>query len=377
MYYYIRYGDFQQHVTQYHQETGKEVDFLDMVQYLCRKGMLSTQRPANPPFNPLTASMSNEGINQFVDQLVLTANTDASTTDLVQEADMFPGSTDVFIIRHPLYTSSILHRHNYFEINYVIHGQCNFRFENTSRILTPGDFCIIAAGSRHAIEVDEDATIFTIMLRKSTFGRVYMSLLNNQDVLSRFFYTSLINQSEYTNYIRFHCSPSPWIISLILNAMIECSRDDPYGNVCSVSMINQIFAYIMRNHEANIEMFSHQIDSEFAAILQHIQMHYQDLTLSQLASHFHYSVPHLCTLIKQSTGKTFSELVTELRLTDAANYLINSSMKVHEIAERVGYNSADHFSRTFRAKYNLSPQAYRRQFVEEDDVLIPFKNQDL
>ena len=41
--------------------------------------------------------------------------------------------------------------------------------------------------------------------------------------------------------------------------------------------------------------------------LQYIQHNYQTLTLASLAEFFHYSEPHLSTLIKQNTGKNFEK----------------------------------------------------------------------
>ena len=107
-------------------------------------------------------------------------------------------------------------------------------------------------------------------------------------------------------------------------------------------------------------------------MLQYIQHNYQSLTLSSLAELFHYSEPHLSTLIKQNTGFTFTELIKRLRLADATDYLLNTNLKIGEIAERIGYNSADHFSRIFRATYKMSPQEYRKQNQNTDTAFVPF-----
>ena len=113
--------------------------------------------------------------------------------------------------------------------------------------------------------------------------------------------------------------------------------------------------------------------SDFSLVLQYIQHNYQTLTLSSLAKLFHYSEPHLCTLIKQNTGLTFTELIKKLRLADATSYLLNTSMKIGEIAEQIGYNSADHFSRVFRSAYKMSPLEYRRQHKDKEPAFVPFE----
>ncbi len=373
--YYITYGVFQKHLTDYYKSTGKRMEFWEMMRYLRQNNMLSNKPVADRSPSRLMGELSVGEINDFVDSMQIMANSKSKDPQCVTENDMFLATTDVFIIRHPRYTKKLPHVHNYFEINYVLDGNATFYFEDRPQILKTGDFCFIAAGSRHALVIDDESTVFTIMLRRSTFCKTYFALLGNQDMLSHFFYGSLGKASECPNYMLFCCPPTKWLQNLILNAMVECYKFDTYSNVCCISMINELFAYLMRNHAQKVELFNYKIGSEFAPVMQYIQDHHRTLTLSALAEHFHYSSPYLCKLIKQSTGKNFSDLVKELRLTDATGYLINTSMKIHEIAERVGYNSADHFCRTFRAQYKMSPQAYRKQFAEENDAFFSFQTQ--
>lgn len=372
MYYYISCGVFQQQLKEHWEKTGTRYEFWEMMNILYQRGLLSNEPPAlYVPKQPL-GEMTIEEMERFIDSLTLMANTDSKDPSRVTESDIFPLATDVFIIRHPRYTRKLPHVHNYFELNYVMHGSCTFYFNDTPKTLHTGDVCIISAGAQHAVVIDDDSLVFTVMLRKSTFTKTYLSLLNNNDLFSHFFYASL-SDAENGNYVQFSCPPSRGLQSLFINAMVECYHSDIYSNVCCVSMINEMFVYMMRNRSENVDMFNRHINSEFAPVMQYIQDHYQSLTLSELAAHFHYSVPYLCTIIKQRTGKNFSEVVKELRLGDATGYLINTNMKVHEIAEKVGYNSTDHFSRTFRAQYHMSPQAYRKQFAEENDTFAPFQ----
>ena len=48
-------------------------------------------------------------------------------------------------------------------------------------------------------------------------------------------------------------------------------------------------------------------------------------------------------------------------MNHAMEFLMNTSLKVSEIADAVGYDSVDHFSRTFRKVYGSSPQEYKKQ----------------
>ena len=63
-------------------------------------------------------------------------------------------------------------------------------------------------------------------------------------------------------------------------------------------------------------------------------------------------------------------------MSEAVDYLTNTNLKVSEIAEKVGYNSADHFSRVFRKTYHMSPQEYRRKNSQMEENFIPFETNE-
>lgn len=87
---------------------------------------------------------------------------------------------------------------------------------------------------------------------------------------------------------------------------------------------------------------------------------YRFLNLNSLASFFNYSESHLSSIIKKNTDLSFIKLITSLKLSDAVDYLKNSDISIEKISELIGYNSSDHFSRTFKKYYGCSPQQYRK-----------------
>lgn len=361
MSYYITYGEFQQHMKNYYLRTGNRLQFSEMVDYLYKKELLAdTIIPQIA--DSFYDDMSDDDFNKIVDQLVLNVypSDRAPLAKTVTESDIIPIARDVFIIRHPRYTRPQKHSHNFFEINYVASGQCSFYFEDTIRVMRTGELCLIAPFSVHDILVEDDSTIFTILIRKSTFDTTFFSLLSRNDLLSIFFRNILQNDSQ-ANYLLFFAKDNVWLKRIIRNMIGECGRTDKYSNNSCISWVNLLFSTLLRNYSQTLQYYNGQSNSDFSLVLQYIQHNFQTLTLSSLAKLFHYSEPHLCTLIKQNTGYTFTELIRRLRLSDAVNYLENTHLKINEIAEAVGYNSADHFSRVFRSAYKMPPLEYRKQ----------------
>ena len=371
MAYYITYGEFQKHMTEYYRTTGKRMQFPEMIEILYQRGLLMTERPADISKSRMFGDISDEEFDQIIDTLILTLSPNLHVSAYVSEEDIIPTARDVFIIRHPRFTRVMKHRHNYFELDFVANGSCTFYFENEVRTMQEGEVCIIAPNSLHDIEIlDEPTTVFCIMIRKSTFNTTFFSQLSQKDLLAHFFRT-ILQGDVHPNYLLFFVQDTKWIKTIVHNAMGECHKGDAYSNTSCINWMNLLFAHLLRTYSQTLQFYHYQMGYDFSLVLQYIQHNYRTLTLSSLAEFFHYSEPHLCTLIKQNTGRNFTELIRQLRMSDAVNMLTGTDLKISEIAERVGYNSADHFSRVFRTTYHMSPQEYRRVHKMEDDLFIP------
>lgn len=100
-------------------------------------------------------------------------------------------------------------------------------------------------------------------------------------------------------------------------------------------------------------------DERLIAMQNYIQSNYQTVTLEDMATHFHLSEPYVSKYIKEKSGKTFGELVQNIRMKKARALLKNSSMTVENIAYTVGYQNVEHFIRLFKKRYELTPIQYR------------------
>lgn len=102
-------------------------------------------------------------------------------------------------------------------------------------------------------------------------------------------------------------------------------------------------------------------DERLIEMLNYIQSNYQTITLEDMAKQFHLSEPYISKFIHEKSGKTFVEQVTNVRMKKARTLLKHGNMTVENIALSVGYSNVEHFTRTFRRLYNMSPVQYRSQ----------------
>ena len=367
MSYYISIGEFQKYLTDYYKKTGRKMTFPGMCQFLYEQNLLMED-----PIINHTEPVTEEEFYQMTSELLLKINIQDSNPIDVCVSVIIPEQRDVLIIRQFRDVRMTMHTHDFFEIDYVAKGECQFLYNNSSKQLGAGEFVIVPPDLLHDLVLIDDSILFCILLRKSTFDTAFFSLLSRNDALSIFFRNTL-QKGIHENFLLFYTDNNTKIKQIIQNAYLECYKNDPYGNFCCISWINILFSELLRNYSKSLQFYSNWKETDFSLLMQYIHYNYRTVTLSFLAELFHYNESYLSILIKQNTGFSFSELIKRQRLAEAEKYLKNTSIKIGEIAELVGYHSADHFSRVFRSVHHISPQEYRKNNRAEE-LLNPFLN---
>lgn len=99
-------------------------------------------------------------------------------------------------------------------------------------------------------------------------------------------------------------------------------------------------------------------------IVIYIQDNYTDKSLSlvQVADKFNISVPYLSKFFKEQTGINFNEYLNRIRLNEGKRLLKTTDMPIKEIAQTIGYNSANTFIRVFKKYENITPGQYRESY---------------
>jgi AraC-like DNA-binding protein len=78
------------------------------------------------------------------------------------------------------------------------------------------------------------------------------------------------------------------------------------------------------------------------------------------------SANHLSEKFKQVTGVNFVDYIARIRFEKACELLLNSNLRISEIAFTVGFQSLSQFNRVFKRSSGKSPTelraAYRQNF---------------
>ena len=84
------------------------------------------------------------------------------------------------------------------------------------------------------------------------------------------------------------------------------------------------------------------------------------LSIQKAAVLINLSPSAFCKFFKRMTGKTFSDYVNDIRITNVCSQLLASDRQIAEIAYGNGFETLTYFNRIFMKKINMRPSSYRK-----------------
>ncbi|OCN04505.1 hypothetical protein A4S06_02515 [Erysipelotrichaceae bacterium MTC7] len=93
--------------------------------------------------------------------------------------------------------------------------------------------------------------------------------------------------------------------------------------------------------------------------LAYISLHYtRAITLNQVAAYLDVTPFYLSKLLSTQMHKTFTEIVTELRI-EKSKEMLNENKKIKEIALDLGFQSQNYFTKVFKKVTGVTPKEYK------------------
>ncbi|GIP60692.1 response regulator [Paenibacillus sp. FSL W8-0186] len=136
--------------------------------------------------------------------------------------------------------------------------------------------------------------------------------------------------------------------------------------VLKFEMMDDIRSWLVRKAFEISETLRQRESSQCSRLIRDIlstmqeQMH-ENMTLKDIAHKFSFSPNYLGHLFKEEVGKTFSEMLVQLRMEKACELLRNPTLKIYEVADQVGYRYIPYFSRQFKETYGMTPMEFRKR----------------
>lgn len=109
----------------------------------------------------------------------------------------------------------------------------------------------------------------------------------------------------------------------------------------------------------NLKTTQSTISDRIRQVILYLNENYhKDLSLQNIADHFHIHKVYLSRSFKEETGNTLTSYLNYLRIEKAKLLLCMRTYRTNEIAYMVGFNNTQNFYNTFRKLVGCSPSDY-------------------
>lgn len=250
------------------------------------------------------------------------------------------------------------HSHDYVEMVYMCSGETTHIVNGKQIKLEQGNLLFMNQSAVHEVckPGNHDVAVNFIVLPE--FFSAPLSVIGEEQTpLRKFLVDCLCGCNSGAGYLYFDVAEVKPIQNLLENLLWILLNDTPNKQKMSQMTMALIFLQLM-NH-TDVLTTSDPEDAVTWQVLRYIEANYVNGSFSELVDKLHYDASWLSREIKRKTGKTYTQLVQEKRLAQAAFLLRNTQRNVSDIAIEVGYENISYFHRIFAETFERSPKHYR------------------
>ncbi len=284
-----------------------------------------------------------------------------SFNNIVNSKKMLSNGKLIDVRPHTRFVHFPEHSHDYVEIIYMCSGKTCHIVDGEPIELKEGELLFLCQRAKQEIlpaQMDDVAVNFIVL---PEFFDNALQMMGEEDTpLRRFVIDCLTNNGG--GYLHFCVSDVLPVQNLVENLIWTLVNEMPNKRNINQTTMGLLFLQLI-NHTDKL-VSSGKEDETVVRTLRYIEENYTVGSLRELAKLMHYDISYLSREIKLRTGKNYTELVQEKRLSQSCFLLKNTDMKIDDIAEKVGYENVSYFSRTFKKYYGITPGRYRKTVNE-------------
>ena len=250
------------------------------------------------------------------------------------------------------------HTHDYVEMVYMCAGSTTHRINGRKVVLEEGDLLLLSQHARQEVFVagEKDIAVNFIVLPEF-FDSTLRMLGEENSPLKQFAVDCLCGGKETKEFMHFKLNGILPVQNLIENLLWTLIQDMPNKRSINQTTMGLLFLHLL-NYTDTVT-YDSENEEAVIKVLRYIEGNYQNSSLTEAAAFLHYDLSWLSRQIKKETGKTYTEILQEKRMTKAAFLLKSTNLNIAEIAAAVGYDNLSYFYRLFFHTYGLSPKNYR------------------
>ena len=277
--------------------------------------------------------------------------------DVITGKKLLEQGNQITVRPHTRFVHFPEHTHDYVEIVYMCRGKTTHIVNDTRIVLSEGELLLMGQNTRQEILPAGEGDIAVNFIVQPEFFGGTLDFLGSEETPLRDFIVRCLCGDNPSGYLHFKVADVKPVQNLVENLLWTLISDTPNRRSINQLTMGLLFVQLL-NHTDKLTIGNKEQDT-IVWVLRYIEEHFADGSLTEIADILHYDVTWLCREIKRRTGKTYTQLLQEKRLSQAAWLLRNTNQKVADIGISVGYENLSYFHRIFAQHFGISPKAYR------------------
>lgn len=242
------------------------------------------------------------------------------------------------------------HYHRGHELYYLMRGHTKYFIGSDIYYLKRGNMVFVPKGVLHITDNEECIDLTRVLV---TF---------TDDMLDE--YTMHYLEELYNDkFVFFPDEHLPKIEELLHKMALESNRKSSDKDYLIKLYIKELLVLISRYriHKANVQLSDAQIIMK--EVTDYISANYdKQLSEEEISKKFAMSRSHFSRKFRSVTGLSYSEYVTNVRITNAETLLRESRLSITDIAQRCGFNDSNYFAAVFKRLKGITPYKYSRLY---------------
>lgn len=259
----------------------------------------------------------------------------------------------------PAYAMHSAHAHNYFEIYYLVRGECNFFLYDNVYHMKSGSMAFIPADTLHK----------TIYLDGEDHERICVEF--TLDYASDIIETIGQLKFEQLLYNNFFTVPEQYIpiAAHIYSMLIREKKKPDVFSTCSIkNLFQQLLVLLMRSFDNPLEQTNptsqapvHVVDESIQTAMNYICRNFaENITLDLVAQQLHLNTSYFSKKFKNINGFGFKEYLNKVRINHSEKLLLETNLSITDIAFQCGYQNSNYFGDAFKHLNKISPSEFRK-----------------
>lgn len=253
------------------------------------------------------------------------------------------------------------HWHPEPELSIVLDGTMEYQVNDTVYELTKGCGIFANSNSLHTARANEgqDCTYFAVIFNpvlifgheNSSIEKKYVDVVLRSD-----FFASLYLDPAYGSHKQ--------ILDLLLDIDALYKAQETCYELLIKSKLCELWSLLFTEFHNSIGGKNITVSRDvprLKQVLSYIHDNYNGrLTLEDIAASCNISKSECCRFFKKIIGRTPFEYLLSYRIQKSLPLLLEGTLNITEIAERVGFANPSYYSEIFRRYMNCSPTEYRK-----------------